>query len=42
MGDGALSGAVAGAITGAAGSAVKVSQAAKAGIVAPLNQGINQ
>ena len=30
MGDRALSGAVAGAITGAAGSAVKVSQAAKA------------
>ena len=30
MGDGALSGAVTGAITGAAGSAVKVSQAAKA------------
>ena len=30
MGDGALSGAVTGAITGAAGSAIKVSQAAKA------------
>ena len=42
MGDGVLSGAVTGAITGAAGSAVKVSQAAKAWNVAPLNQGINQ
>ena len=30
MGNGALSGAVTGAITGAAGSAIKVSQAAKA------------
>ena len=30
MGDGALSGAITGAITGAAGSAIKVSQAAKA------------
>ena len=30
MSDGALSGAVTGAITGAAGSAIKVSQAAKA------------
>ena len=42
MGDGALSGAVTGAITGAAGSAVKVSQAAKAWNSTPLNQGINQ